>query len=194
MKKLLALALVALMAGGALAQEINGMGVFFSDTEFTDATTTAASTGAPQNMYVVLIASEFATIGGYECGLSFSDAGVFALGASGPNGWTNFGSGSLDHLCGYMTPLAVGGNGAVVLSTVSFLFGGGTPVDITMGQASIPSFPGFPAIADGSNPEALRACVLTTGVAPPGVVANLNGSQIVATEERSLSEVKALFE
>ena len=194
MKKLLALALVVMVAGSALAQDLNGMGIFFDNAVFDETTNTVATAGAPLDMYVVLIASEFETIGGYECGIEFSDPTVFALGATGPNGWTNFGSGALDHLVGFMAPVQTTVDGAAVLATINILYGGSDVVDITMMDASIPSFPGFPAIANGANPEELRACLLTTGVAPPGVVANLNGEGITAMESHTLTEVKALFD
>jgi len=199
MKKLLALAIVALMAGGAAAQEplpnLNSMGVFFSDSVF-DATTNTITTGfAPFNAYIVLIASEFSTIGGYECGLAFSDAAVFALSASGLNGWTNFGSGPLDHLCGYANPLPVGGNDAVVLSTISLLYTGSAQVSLTMGPASIPSYPGVPVIADGADPDVLRACNLVCGLPSPAIVAYLNGPEgVTPVENHSRSHVKNLYD
>ena len=94
MKKMLALAIVALMAGSASAQL--GMGLFFSNTDFTPENTNFDPTpGVPFDAFIVVMGLGEANtpegVGAYEVGITISDATVFVLGATGPNGWTNFG-------------------------------------------------------------------------------------------------------
>lgn len=192
MKKLLALAVVALMAGAAFAQP--GMGVFFATDSFTDSDTNKETTmSVPFEAYVVVLASPVSTIGAYECGLTVSDPSVFILNVSGPNGWTNFGA-PLNHLCGYQNPVVADiDSDYAVLATIQMMQTVVGPADITMGPADPSSVGGAgPAITDGTNPENLITCVLTNGGAD-NVVATLNGDGIVATEPHSLSAVKALF-
>jgi len=192
MKKLLALALVALMAGSALAQAPE-IGMFFSDTEFTQETANIASPAGPFNGYVVLLGSDLSILGGYEVGIAEDSGGtLFALSVTGPNGWTNFGS-NFNHLVGFQTPLPVVPEG-VVLSTVQMLYSGTDVVTFTMGASnpnSIDDHDG-PVIADGSDPNNLVAC-WTTGGAPTAPVASVNG-QVVAVEAETLTGVKALFQ
>jgi len=188
MKKLLALALVALMAGAAFAQP--GIGVFFSATDFVDANTNMDTAGAPFNAYVVIIDSPVSSIGAYEVGITISDPAVFVLSVTGPNGWTNFGS-NTNHLCGFTTPVPVT-EGAAVMATMNMLQSVATEATISMGPATPASIPDVPAIADGADPDVLIACVLDSGDSAP-VVATLNGDGIVAAEAHSLSSVKALF-
>jgi hypothetical protein len=193
MKKLLALALVVMVAGGAIAQDENMMGMFFSDTEFTDATTSWTNTFAPFNAYIVLLNATVETVGGYEVGIGIPGT-VFLLSVTGPNGWTNFG-GNTNHLCGYQTPLPRGEVGTV-LSTVQMLYTGTDIVGILFGPATPATIPGVPVIADGANPDLVFACQLTADAngPNPALVATINGPGIVATEEHTLSGVKALFE
>ena len=194
MKKLLALALVAMMAGGAMAQVHNGMGIFFSDTVFDETTNTIApAASTPFDMYLVLIAVDFANVGGYECGIEFSEVGTLLLSVGGPNGWTNFGD-NTNHLVGYQSALPVSGDGSVVLATFSVMRLNTDAVDITLGPSDPASIPGVPVVADHADPDNLHSCVLTSGATSPGVVANYNGSGIVATEASSLTDVKALFD
>jgi hypothetical protein len=196
MKKLLALALVALMAGGASAQMYDGanmFGMFFSNTDFSEASTNHVNAFAPFNGYIVLLNSEVASIGGYEVGITISDPGVFVLLASGPNGWTNFGS-ATNHLCGYMTALPCSGDADnyAVLGQMQMLYTGVNSVTISYGPASPSSFNNEgPGIAEGSNPDNLVLCHPTT---PDGIVATINGNGVVATENHTLTSVKALFE
>ena len=196
MKKLLALALVAMMAGGATAQVQNGMGIFFNDSVFDETTTTVApAVNVPFDMYLVLIAAEFSTIGGYECGIEFSVPGTLILAVGGSNGWTNFGD-NTNHLVGYTVPrLPVDPDGTAVLATLNVMRQDADAVDISLGPADPSSVGGAgPAIADGGDPDILRTCHLTTDAVSPGVVANFNGVGIVATESSTLTDVKALFD
>ncbi len=205
MKKLLALALVALMAGGAMALEYGdvgcGMGMFFSNTEFSDATTNTNPTPAPFNAYIVAIDVQIESIGGYEVGITMDETAIFVLTVTGENGWTNFGT-NTNHLAGFSTPMTPSG-GAVVLCTMQMLYSAADPQDIVFGP-STPSSWGpenpqgilwdGPAIANASG-DLLYTAFLTGGVSDaPSTVATLNGTGITATENHTLSGVKALFD
>jgi hypothetical protein len=180
------------MAGGAMAQEA-GIGIFFSDSEFTDANTNTSAGGSPQDMFVVLLGGPFDTIAAYELGITFTGVAPFILAATGPGGWTNFGTNE-NHLVGYQVaqPLA---NGALVLCTMSILATDAGTTEILIGPSDPSSFdPQVPGIANGANPDDLLPCGLTAGQTVPGVVATINGGGITATESRTLSDVKSLFE
>ena len=201
MKKLLALALVALMAGGALAQssEENMMGMFFTNDlaaidanmgEMPHPDTNFPHTFAPFFGYIVLLYPTVDSVAAYEVGISISDPTVFLLNVSGPNGWTNFGS-PTNHIAGFATPVPCTDVGAV-LQTINMLYTGTGMVTIAFGAADPSSFGGEgPGVADGANPENLILCPLTSDV---GYVATINGDGVVATEEHSYSAVKALFD
>ena len=201
MKKLLALALVAVMAGGAMAQGAGtfngGMGVFFSDTEFTDANTNLdPGIGVQFQAYLVVIDCGLNTVGGYECGLELQGGSPFILGVSGPNGWQNFGT-NTDHQVGYTTPLPVDGNRNAVLMTFEMLYTAMDPVDIVLKGSVLQTLPGWdgPVLSDGSLPDDLYQCFITgNGNGEPTVAATLYGAGVTATESRSLSSVKSLFE
>jgi hypothetical protein len=191
MKKLLALTLVVMVAGGALAQtsEDNMMGMFFAQPFVDENTNFDPDGSAPFDAFTVLLNPTVETVGGYEVGVAVSDPSFFVLSLDGPNGWTNFG-GNLNHLVGYQTPLPVV-DGGTVLCTFQVLYSGSDVVTIAFGPAVPPSIPGVPVIANGANPDELIACNLTSD---GGYVATLNGDGVVATEAHSLSGVKALFD
>lgn len=192
MKKLLALALVAMMAGAALAQpassEDNMMGMFFSDVEFTDGATNHVNAFAPFFGYVVLLNPTVPSIGGYELGIAL-DPSVFVLGVSGPNGWTNFGN-NTNHLAGYTSPVPASDAGTVMAS-LNMLYTGTATIFIGFGPSEPSSLGDWPAIANGENPDELIACPLTSD---GGYVATINGDGVVATESMSFTGVKALFD
>ncbi len=198
MKKLLALAIVALMAGGAFAQA--GMGLFSSDTDFSDATTNFDVTGA-FTAYLVLINAEptWTTIGGYECGITCDNAGFFVSEATGPNGWLNVGGSGTNHAVGYGTPLPIGDNHSVVLSTLQCGYYIPTPATISFGPSDPSSGRDLdpqwfgPMLANGSNPDELAMCFCAGGVSPVGPVATLNGAGVTPATESSWSGVKDLF-
>ncbi|MEZ4386500.1 MAG: hypothetical protein R3D98_02770 [Candidatus Krumholzibacteriia bacterium] len=197
MKTLLTLALVALMAGSAFAQLDNSMGMFFSDSDLTEANTNLDNGAAPFNAYIAVIQTTMFTIGAYEVGIEISNPAVFLLSVSGPNGWTNFGS-NTNHLAGFQTPLPSSA-GYAVMSTIQMLYTANDLVEVRMGPSSPSSVGGAgPALADGSNPDILYVCNYTSGPDMGGLVATLNGDGItfpggVAAEAHSLSAVKALF-
>jgi hypothetical protein len=198
MRTLLVLALVAVIAGGASATEFyegGVLGLYFSDTDFTPLETNYITSSAPFNAYIVLLQSPTSTIGAYEVGITISDPTVFVLSATGPNGWTNFGS-NTNHLCGYQVALPVDANDSVVLGTLQMLYVGADVVTIDFGPANPSSFddvfnPAGGGIADGATPDNLYHCALSTGDVV-GTVATLN--LVVAAESRTLTGVKALFE
>ncbi|MEZ4386501.1 MAG: hypothetical protein R3D98_02775 [Candidatus Krumholzibacteriia bacterium] len=201
MKKLLVLALVALMAAGALAQtsEDNMIGMFFTNDlgvineSIADGgmnpNTNFVNAFAPFNAYIVLVNPTVASVAAYETSVTFDGGAPFLLAVTGPNGWTNFGTPS-NHLAGFQTPLPCA-DGAV-LCTIQMLYTGVPTVFINLGAATPSSFnPPTPGIADGANPDNLIACPLTSD---GGYVATINGDGVVATEAHSLSDVKALFD
>jgi len=183
------------MAGGAMAQwdEDNLMGMFFSDEEFTEYTTCMTTSGAPFNAYIVTLNPEMESVSGYEVGISISDPSVFVLSVAGPNGWTNFGD-NTNHLVGFSTPLPVV-DYAAVLSVLQMLYAGAEVVDIVFGAANPPSIPGHdgPVLADGSNPDILVPCAVTTHPSMNGLVATLNDCNPSPVETQSFTSVKALF-
>ena len=200
MKTLLTLSLVVLLAGSALAQDTlpNAMGLFFSETELTEANTNMDTSGVPVDAYIALLNTDLFSVGAYEVGIEISDASVFILAADGPNGWTNFGQPN-NHIVGYATPVpAVDGN--AVLGHLSLLYSGADTVEMAFGPSTPSSFDGQgPGVADGTDPENLVLCTYVTGPDGGGLVATLNGAGVVfegggvATENHSWSGVKALF-
>jgi hypothetical protein len=200
MKKLLVLTFVVMVAGGALAQghSDNMMGMFFdASIPFDSDNTNFVNTFAPFNAYIVLLAPSVASVGGYECGIGMGAAPPFVLGVTGPNGWTNFG-GNMNHLVGYTEPLPRM-DGGTVLATMNMLYTGTDVIAVHYGPSDPASIPDVPVIADGSNPDILIGCTLTCDTNPetnpfPDVVATINGGGVVATENHTLSDVKALFQ
>ncbi len=196
MKKLLALSLVALMAGTAVAQQ-PAVGMFFSNTDFTDENTNlnpAAST--PFDAYLVMLGADFVSLGGYEVSITENSGGqLLVSGVTWPNEALNFGDTNLNHLVGYGVPLPVT-DGAAVLCTFSMIhFSGGGLVEFTTGPATPQSIPDHdgPVFADNANVDDLIPGT-STGGAPIAVVATLYGDGIVAVEQSSLSQVKSLFQ
>ena len=176
MKTLLTLTLAVLMAGAALAQGEDAMGVFFDDASFVNETTNAdVSVGLLASGYVVLLNPSVESVGAYEVGMTLSDpSAVFVTSVTGPNGWTNFGS-FVNHIAGFASPVPVVG-GAAVLSEMTFLVVNPVTVEISFGAAEPSSFDGQgPGIADGADPENLVLCQYTTCPDLEGLVGTLNG-------------------
>jgi len=193
MKKLLAMALVAAMAGVAFA-DAPELGMFFNMAEFSQANTNFNSVGAPFNGYIVVMPmGNVESVGGYEVGIGIPGT-LFVLAASGPNGWTNFGS-NVNHLAGYGTPLPVVEGGSVLCTMNMMYIGGAAPAVIEFYNATPASIPGHfgPVVADGANPDLLLAAWLVTGQ-PNGVVATINGAGVVAVENHTWTGVKNLFD
>jgi len=211
MKVLFSLCLCTLVAGMALAQSDNdnSLGMFFTADiaailEADDPDNppnepphpySNADVGATPFMgYIVLLYPTVESVGGYEVGITFEpdDPSLFILGVSGPNGWTNFG-GNANHLVGYGVPLPCDAGG-VVLGELQMLYSGSSTIEIQFGPSVPPSIPGVPAIADGENPDDLYGCNLTCSPAYCPTVATINGEGVVATDYKSFTSVKALFE
>ena len=210
MKKLLALALVALMAGAAMAQPVedeNMLGMFFTNDlaqiaagmgEMPHPDTNFPNTFTPFNAYIVMLNPTVESVGAYEVGIGISDPTVFVLSATGPNGWTNFGS-STNHIAGYATPLPTPAEGAV-LGTLQMLYTGTAVVEISFDAAEPSSFDGlYPGCTNGADPEELIAfdAIAYNGATEPMypvMVSTINGDGVVATEAHSFSSVKALFD
>ncbi len=194
MKTLIALLLLLLSFSLAHAQwdDENMMGLFYSDTEFSDATTNYDTTPAPFNCYIVVLNPMVESIAGYEVGITISDPTVFVLATSGGYGWTNFGD-ALNHLVGFGTPVPVVDNAAVVC-TMQWLYSGSSEIYIEFGHATPPSIPGWDGmvIANGVNPDDLIPCGTPYGEVH-GIVATLNCVCGPAVEAASLTNVKALF-
>lgn len=187
MKTLLTTLLIALLAGGALAQD--QMGISASNAVLDDFV--FVTPGAPFNFYVVLVNPSSASIGGYECSLAFDGGSPFVLAVTGPNGWTNFGS-PLNHLAGYQTPLPA--SPLTVLCTINALVSA-APFEamVIMGPAVPSSFGGAgPGYSDGVNPDILVLCDYTIPGAG-GFVGTIS-TEVVAVEARTFSSVKSLFE
>ena len=202
MKKLLVLALLALMVSGAFAQgDTNSMGVFFTnDIEAIVAADDAANpegeavspyTNAPIGQfvaYIVLLYPSVESVGGYEIGLTFSAPSIFVSAVEGPNGWLNVGGTPTNHAVGYGIPLPVNGDGVVLCTLTGGAYAPGTLTGHDSTPSSIPG--GLPVIADGTNPDILIQCDLTGA---DGVLATFAGEGVVPAAEMSFSNVKALF-
>jgi len=191
MKKLLALALVAIMACGAMAQEMDEFGMWtMVDGEYVTGHSFPLTT--PSQVYVTLHNTSVTNVGGYEVSFTLPSA-VTVTTLDIPNSGLNFGGSNTNHLIGYGVPLPV--EDLVILSTLNFLLLAelDEPFMVEMAGAVPPSIPGWdgPVIADGVNPDILVQCGYITG--SPHVF-TFQGTGPVAVETSTLSGVKALFE
>ncbi len=176
MRHVIVLFMVLILVSSGAAQTENRMGMFFAEP-YVSATTNFENNFAPFFGYVVLLDPTVDSVGGYEVGIEMPGT-VFVLAASGPNGWTNFGN-NTNHLCGYQTPLPVS-EGGTVLASLNMLYTGSDIIYINYTQAEPPSIPGVPVIADGSNPDIILPCNLTSD---GGFVATINGPGILLPGE-----------
>jgi len=119
------------IAGGASAQDPDVPRLFFSDHEFTAATTNINPAGASFFGYVVPLDASVASVGGYELGITITDTHVFVLAAAG-----------------------------VVLARLTMLDTDVQTVEIRFGPAAPPSLPGIPVITDGDHPGVVLPCSL----------------------------------
>jgi len=185
------LLLVPLAAAQAQYEGPNLLGMFFSDTEFSEETANHAPAPELFDAYFVLLNPEVDSVYGYEVGISTTDPNCFFLYVTFPNNGDNFGN-DMDHMVGYGTPVPVVDD-VVILSTVTLLYVYSDYVEISFGVSSLNSIPGHdgPVIANGADPDDLIPCTIPSGEIS-GVVATLNG--VVAVEHHSLTGVKALFQ
>ncbi len=188
-----AMAMVMLLAGVATAQG-NGMGVFFSDIEFTDETSNIDATSGTVDLYIVVLDCEFASVSQYECSLSFTGPAPTVTNVDGPAGagWTNFGS-DLNHQVMFLNP-PVTVEGAAVLGIVTISVDSPSLVEVNLGPPVPATVPERPMVANGVDPDDYVGCGLTSGADIPGVVATVNGSGITATESLAWTAIRNLFE
>jgi hypothetical protein len=212
MKTMLTTMLILLLAGSAIAQSGHApaLGLFFSDSEFTDANTNYDHTAnTPFNAYLVLLDP-----GPYEILLSWEmrillpsgdplPASLAALSVTLADGYTNFGT-DLDHRVNYAsgTPLAVDDAGAV-LATLELVSSTGDPLDLALGESSQPTFDDHhgPVLGFFVDPDDVSVRATTTGggvadspLGPYPTVATLSGAGITPVASTTLSGVKRLFD
>ncbi|MBD3221577.1 hypothetical protein GF314_10070 [bacterium] len=189
------LVVVALSAQAQQYGDYGGtMGVYFSDTEFTDETANLTTPPIFFEAYIVLTDAQIANVGAYELEITLSAPDALILQVHGPNGWLNFGD-LEDHMAGYADPVLVDADGAAVLCTLECFYPGTDQVDVIMGGSSLESIPGWdgPVILEVPNFEILLVCHLSSGaVGHDDAVAWLN-REVVAAESASWSQVKSLF-
>jgi hypothetical protein len=219
MKKLLVMALVLMVAGGAVAYEYQGcvdrVGLFFSsnyefdDQRMEDATNINYTPFVPFEMHVVMVNVSQA-FDAYELAIVGLPAEVLSTGAVFPNA-INFGGSNLNHIVGFGAPRTGSGQSmAALLSTVTLLFTGATAVPLEIGIApSVPSSIGNDGPAIVRNQSTLWRINFTpythsgceADLAPgdfPDYVATAYGEGIVIntpvpTQSHTLTNVKSLF-
>jgi len=197
MKKLLALALVAIMACGAMAQDMNEFGLWGIDLDGEYDNGMYFPAGTPFQLYLTLHNTSLETVGGYE--VSFELPAVANVsGVTWPNNGFNFGQ-NTNHLVGYGTPLPAAD--LVVLATINATLVAelDAPYEVFFAGANPPSVPGWdgPVVAGGENPDVLITAGNITGDGPVFVFWEMDtddDEDPVAVEASTLSGVKALFE
>jgi hypothetical protein len=175
------------------------IGLFFSDHEFTEATTNiqTSTLDGPFEAHIVVFGCSFWSIAAYDLGIVFDDK-VVVLDAWGPNGWTNFGS-HTQHTVGYQVPVPNNDGGGIALATLKVLHGAAEAVDVFFGPAIYFPWADGPYLYDGLDVDNMEECGYPSGPYDQ-LVATFNGSGIqflygkaMSVEARSWSEVKALF-
>jgi len=174
--------LVIILAGLASAET---MGLYFSETTYTEATAHADVTpGVALASHLVVLDSSEAAIAGYEVQITCT-AADFAI-PFGVIGGMNSGT-STNQIVQLYAPVPVAPEGTV-LTTLILTTGSTAPEEIMFGPSEPSSLPdGLPVVDYGQGN--LVACDYPFG---SEVVAWLN-SEPVATEATSLSEIKSLF-
>ncbi|MEZ4389144.1 MAG: hypothetical protein R3D98_16485 [Candidatus Krumholzibacteriia bacterium] len=168
-------ALLVLVSAPVIAQECWMQVLFDVDGELVDQV--SVNTGL-LDAYLVLSAP-IGDISAYEAGIAVSDPSLFILSVSGPNGWTNFGD-NLNQLVGYSTPLPI--DGPTALCMFAMLMTGGGYVEICV-TGTEPSQFGTPAPGYADGDGNWYPC--------EGRCSQINPA--VATQDRSFTEIKALF-
>jgi hypothetical protein len=192
MKKLLVLALVALMASGALAQgEQDEFGLWTVDGDGGYVNSVFVEQYVPFSLYITLHNASVSSVGGYEVGWTTP---TFTIQSIDYYGGQNFGDDLGNHLVGYPTPQPVDGEIFVLCSMdLLSLTPFGEEFQSMMMAADPPSIPGHngPVYANGANPDDLIPCGFITG--GPHVF-TFNGEGPTAVENHSWTGVKALFD
>jgi len=164
----------------------NALGLYFSDTEFTQETATAEI--EPDFLlasYVVLTGATGSTVAGYEVVISCT-APDFSIPVTSLFWGENAGT-STNQIVHFATPVPVVAGGTV-LSTALVGTASTGYEEISFGPADPSSLPGTPVVDFGGGD--LQPCSYPFGTP---VVAWLNADP-VATEARSYSGVKRLFD
>jgi len=191
-----ALTLLPVVAAQADFDDPNVMGMFFSDTEFSDSTNGIDTPGAPFNAYIVVLNPEVETIGGYEVAISITDPTVFIMSTLTLNKWV-----IADHMRNqivrFSTPVPVV-DSVAILCTMQMLYSGTDHVDILFGPADPLSIPGHngPVLVDGANlntQEILIPCGTPYHESLGGWVASFNSPGILPVKTGSFSNLKAMF-
>lgn len=187
MKKLLVLALIAVMAAGALAQELDECGLWVMEGgEYSNSATVMPYT--PFTLYMTLHNTHLTTVSGFEMGI-FNMPDVL-VSATDLFGGTNFGQ-DFNYLVGYPGPrtaediFVLGSITCVSLAAVA------GPINVELGAANPPSIPGHngPVISDPDGN--LTGCGYITG--QPWVL-TIAGDGPVPAQDESWSGVKNLFQ
>jgi hypothetical protein len=196
---LLSCVVVLALANLALAQGAGyggTLGIYFSESQFDGTTMTIYTPPfVPFRAYVVLTDAQHDGVAAYECSVQPMHQEFLMLAVGGPVGFVNFGDVG-GHMVGYQTPLPVDAEGNCVLSWIDCLPLTDEQVDLVMGPSSFPSIPGWdgPAIVFAHDFDLIYHLDLSSGAHGfADVVAVVNPTP-VATEARSLSAIKRLFD
>jgi hypothetical protein len=198
MKTLLALALVAVMASGALAQtEMNEVGFWMDSGDGTYYNVVAPEPFVWYDLVTTVHNPSVDSIGGYELTLGF------------PHGAPEIISFSTDLLGGldvndlpdvfvvdFGTPVPSADFTVIQRHTLLLVQAFVAPIEVTLGPVPNPSIPGAngPVIADGTDPSLLIECGYITG--QPHVFTFTGYPwiwDVIAVESSTLTGVKALF-
>jgi hypothetical protein len=192
MKRLLSLALVLVIAGGAMAQDNVGFYRELPNGNYSNfILLDEISLGTPIEFVATLHDATRFSIGGFE--MSVDIPGFVTFGSSDvqfPVGAVNVGEGS-SYIVGYSSPVPIQNDIFVMMSISAVVIGTPEPSSVLLGAAVPPSIPGHdgPVYANGANPNDLIACGYIDGTAEAFLF-----SEVVAVESSTFSGVKALFE
>jgi hypothetical protein len=204
--------LVALLASSAVAQSDYGpaLGLFFSNGEFTDATTNFEHTpNQPFNAYLVLLnPGDYDYVIGWEARLLLTNGDPLPSSLSGsvnlPGGYSNFGTGPFDHRVQWDEDSTIAiSDGGTLLTTFQLTSTSSDPLELALGEPEDASFSSHygPAVGLARGLEELFIAATTTGggvapgpTGPYPVVATLSGDGITPVEQTTLSDVKRLFD
>ena len=190
MKRLLALALVAVMAGGALAE--NEAGLWYSAGGGNFAVEFNPTLFVPFDMVLTVADPSYASIAAYEVSIVNFPASILIQSITwAPSDGINFGS-NFNQIVGYGAPIPA--SDLTILATMTCIATAAIdPTQIEYRAASSQSIPGHDGmvIANGANPDELAACPTNTGT--PWVF-TFAGPGPTSVEAQTLSGVKALFE
>jgi hypothetical protein len=174
----------------------NGMGIFFSDTDFSDQTTNI-NTNQSVHAYLVLINADIDGVGGYRCGIQHPTSVLLQINAgSQTHGWTNAGN-NTNHIVTFTDAAKpVEPNGTVVLCTMVLFPVGTDLMEFKLGPSTPRGLTGWngPVII-GPDPDDVRPAFLTSGTSGEGfrTVATLWGDGVTSDQERTWTRVKSLF-